>query len=83
MSKKRLPLMEPSTGPLMGRNVEYVTVGSWVPSLDGTGIPQCVALSIHLATGEDLVCRLKSPRVVDEIIQSLLRHKRDVWPDAP
>jgi hypothetical protein len=83
MAKRRLPPMQSARGPMSGRDVDHLAVGSWTPTPDGSGKPVYVALSIELATGESLVCRLKTPALVDDLIQALLRHKRDVWPDAP
>ena len=82
MAKRRLPPMEPGSRPLRGPDVEGISVGSWCPTPDGSGKPECVALSIDLKDGCTIVCRLKTPQTVDAIIQALLRHKRDVWPDA-
>ena len=82
MSKKTR--LEPMGGPhaLAGPNVKGFTVGSWCPTPDGSGPPTCVAMSIKLESGADIVMRIKTPERVDEIIQMLLRHKRDVWPHA-
>lgn len=68
---------------MFGRTVKSFTIGSWCPTPDGSGPATAVGMTIELMTGEHIVMRLKSPRAVDETIQSLLRHKRDVWPDAP
>lgn len=81
--RNRLPPPEFGGEEMFGRTVKSFTVGSWCHTPDGSGQPQAVAISIELMTGEHLVMRLKSPRAVDETIQMLLRHKRDVWPDAP
>lgn len=83
MPKRRLPPASFGGRMLVGRTVESVTVGEWCPSTDGSGKAECVALSIRLAIGEDLVVRFKTPESVDDLIQMLLRHKRGVWPDAP
>lgn len=86
MNKRRLP---PPQGPsaLHGLTLNSYSVGSWCPSRDGTGPATAVGLSLHVQRSEgpefDLVLRLKTPNAVDVMIQSLLRHKRDVWPDAP
>ncbi len=83
MGKRRLP---PPTGherELFGPTVVSFTVGSWCPSRDGTGPATAVGISIETERHGDLVLRLKSPRAVDQMIQMLLRHKRDVWPEAP
>lgn len=79
----RLPKPEFGGEPLFGRSVKSFTVGSWCPTPDGSGPAEAVAITIELMTGEQLVCRIKSARAVDQTIQMLLRHKRDVWPDAP
>lgn len=82
MSKRRkLPPPERLGRALIGPTVRSFTVGSWCPSPDGSGQPEAVAISIATDLG-DLVIRLKSPAMVDDTIQMLLRHKRDVWPDA-
>lgn len=67
---------------LMGPNIKSFTVGSWCPTPDGTGPATAVAIGIELTSGHDLVLRLKTPKAVDDMIQMLLRHKRDVWPEA-
>ncbi len=68
-------------GGMYGPVVSGYTVGSWCQSQDGSGPPIAVAISIETGIG-DVVLRLKSPRAVDEMIQTLLRHKRDVWPES-
>ena len=74
------PSKEPT--PLIGVNVKGYAVGSWCPTPDGSGAPTAVAISIETESFGDIVLRMKSPRAVDEFIQALLRHKRDVWPNA-
>lgn len=77
--------MPPSTSnphPLVGPEIESFTVGSWCPTPDGSGKPEAVAISIMVKGLGDVVMRIKSPMEVDRIIQMLLRHKRDVWPEA-
>lgn len=81
MSKRRLPPMQQMGAPLVGPNVRGFTVGSWCPTQDGSGPATAVAISIETNLG-DIVLRLKSPAAVDDMIQMLLRHKRDVWPEA-
>jgi hypothetical protein len=66
----------------MGPNIESFTVGSWCPTSDGTGKPTAVAISMEVSGLGDLVMRIKSPQELDRIVQMLLRHKRDVWPEA-
>lgn len=83
MSKKRrLPPASHIGKQLIGPTVTGFTVGSWCQSSDGSGTPIAVAVSMNTQFG-DIVLRLKSPQAVDLMIQALLRHKRDVWPDAP
>lgn len=86
--KRKLPPMEyRPTGPLVGPAVTGYTVASWCPTPDGTGPATAVALVMEtrlpvLDAQCDIVLRLKSPRAVDEMVQALLRHKRDVWPES-
>lgn len=75
-----MPPPESNPTPLIGPNVESFTVGSWCPTPDGTGKPTAVAISI--AGLGDVVIRIKSPMGLDRIVQMLLRHKRDVWPES-
>lgn len=86
MSKPyKLPPPENDPRPLIGPNVRSFSVGSWCPTQDGSGKPECVAISVEVdLAGKpvDLVIRIKSPMELDRIVQMLLRHKRDVWPDA-
>jgi len=79
MAKHSLPPMTPGDGPLFGRRVKSWTVGSSPTAL----APAYVALMAELLNGDTLVCKIESPQKVDELVQSLLRHKRDVWPEAP
>jgi hypothetical protein len=82
MSKRRLPPMTHGDRGLSGHNVGGFTVGSWVPNQDSTGQPVAIAIALHTVGHGDVVLRLKSPKAVDDMIQMLLRHKRDVWPEA-
>ena len=82
MAKKRLPPAEFCGKPLHGPNLKSYTVGSWCPTSDGSGPPTAVAITLAIEGMPDIVMRLKTPARVDEMIQMLLRHKRDVWPDA-
>lgn len=67
---------------LVGPQIESFTVGSWCPSPDGTGKPEAVAISVNIKGFGDLVIRIKSPMELDRVVQMLLRHKRDVWPES-
>ena len=56
-----------ATGPidlLVGPGVESFTVGSWCPTVDGSGTPTCVAISIRIQGLGDVVVRIKSPQEV-------------------
>ena len=74
------PVSDPT--PLMGPDIESFTVGSWCRSRDGSGKPEAVAISVKVTGLGDIVIRIKSPMELDRIVQMLLRHKRDVWPEA-
>lgn len=81
-----LPPMNRRTTQLSGFKLTGYTVGSWSDTPEEE--PTAVGLSLHVdidATPApvDFVLRLKTPASVDTLIQSLLRHKRNVWPDAP
>lgn len=82
MSTHKMPPAENNPRPLFGPQIESFTVGSWCPTPDGSGKPTAVAISFEISGFGDLVMRIKSPQEVDRIIQMLLRHKRDVWPDS-
>ncbi len=82
MSKRRLPPPQVGGQPMYGPDVVSFTVGSWCPTPDGSGPAVAVAIAIELANGQHIVMRMKTPERVDEVIQMLLRHKRDVWPEA-
>jgi len=83
-SRKPYKMPPPESNPslLMGPNIESFTVGSWCPTPDGTGKPEAVAISIKASGLGDIVMRIKSPMELDRIVQMLLRHKRDVWPES-
>ena len=78
----RMPPPEIAPRSLIGPQVESFTVGSWCPSDDGSGKPEAVSISIQVSGLGDLVMRIKSPMELDRIVQMLLRHKRDVWPES-
>lgn len=84
----RLPPPERGPRRLDGPKVLSYTVGDWSPSPDASIPPTAVgvALQVEWRFGEppvDLVFRLHTPRAVDNMIATLLRHKRSVWPEAP
>lgn len=68
------------SGPLKGPQLEGYSVGAWCPSLDGTGKPTAVAITLQVKGLGDLVMRLKSPERVDEMVRLLQQYKREVWP---
>jgi hypothetical protein len=85
--KNKRPYKMPPPSPfdgkgLVGPQIESFTVGSWCPTQDGTGPATAVAITLEVAGLGDLVMRIKSPMELDRIVQMLLRHKRDVWPEA-
>lgn len=81
--KRRLPPSSAMRRGLKGPNVRSYTVGSWCQTPDGSGPATAVAISIELEGFDcEMVLRLKTPEAVDTMIQSLLRHKRDVWPES-
>jgi hypothetical protein len=86
MSKNKRPYKLPppsrDPAPLMGPQIESFTVGSWCRSPDGSGPAEAVAISVKVSGLGDLIIRIKSPMEVDRIVQMLLRHKQDVWPES-
>lgn len=87
MKPYKMPPPEGRSGPLLGPKSESLSVGSWCPTPDGSGPAEAVAISVTAKLfGDgpplDIVIRLKSPMEVDRVVQMLLRHKRDVWPEA-
>ena len=74
--------MQSNPRELRGVKLLGLNVCSWCPTTDGPAPPTAVALVIETEEFGDIVCRLKSPEIVDQVIQSFLRHKRDVWPEA-
>lgn len=82
--KKRSPPAPDNTPKqCIGLQIEGYHVGSWCPTSDGSGPPEAVVIGLKLRDFEhELLLRLKSPERVDELIQLLLRHKRDVWPNS-
>jgi len=66
---------------IVGPLVDGFHVASWCPTPDSN--PEAVAVLFEITGLGEICLRLKSPSAVDAMIQALLRHKRDVWPDAP
>ena len=86
MAKRRLPPPERNPRPFIGPRLLGYTVGEWCPTPDGTGPAEAVAVALQVrwdGKDVDIVLRLRTPERVDELIQTLLRHKRGVWPEAP
>lgn len=72
-------------GSLEGVTIEQYMVCSWCPTSDGSGPATAVGFVLDLrlsSTVMQCVMRLKSPAAVDTLIESLKRHKADVWPQA-
>lgn len=86
MAKRRLPPPSKRRVALHGLRINHYTVGDWCPDQDAQEPPIAVGLSLNVTlpngTAADFVLRLKTPQAVDNMIQSLLRHKRSVWPDS-
>jgi hypothetical protein len=64
--------------------IEELRVGSWCPLPDGKG----PATQVHMVIGvrgldEPLIIRFKGPGTLDQLIESLQRHRADVWPYEP
>lgn len=81
MNSSRLPPMGPGADLAGAIPIVNLAVGSWAEHRATP--PSAVGLSLTTVYGEVFVMRLNTPRAVDQMIQGLLRHKRDVWPDAP
>lgn len=63
--------------------IEYYKVGSWSdrPAAENAA-PSAVMLEIKPVGATAMGMRFRSPAAVDELIEALLRHRADVWPDA-
>ena len=71
--------------------IESIDVAEFHEEDDGKGDPTQVHLIFHIGDSETdiidgplpiFVCRMKSRRIVDKLITSLITHSRRVWPDA-
>ena len=61
--------------------IDSVDIASWTPERDGKGV--CTQVHIEcLVKGfqRPLVLRMKSRRVVQELVEALTFHMNDVWP---
>lgn len=83
---RKLPPPNKRRVALEGMKIHSYTVGDWCPDQHAIEPPEAVALSLDIQFNDrircDVVMRLKTPQAVDTLIQSLLRHKRSVWPEA-
>ncbi len=60
--------------------VTEISVNEWHPTPDGSGPPEQVHLWIRLADFEHpLIMRIRSPKTIDELIVSLITHRKGVW----
>lgn len=81
---KGSPTGLPIPGAQYYENAPEFHVGSWSPSPAGTPPAQYIKASqVHLRFGTPpgpcSVVRLKSARVLDELIDALVLHREDVW----
>lgn len=73
-------------GPLPGRlgpylEVEELGVREWCPTPDGSGPPLQVWVTLKLkGVEEELLIRFKSARTIGRFINSLRKHRDNVWP---
>jgi hypothetical protein len=70
-------LDDPSRPPLLAFDGYHVV--SWSPGRVGEGVP---CTEVHLlidVPGLTFGLRMKSARALDELVEVLLRHRRDVW----
>ncbi len=65
-------------------DVKSLEVASWSPGEAGAGVPPTQVHILLEVPGldEPLVLRLKSRRVADEIINALIDHRDEVWPEG-
>jgi hypothetical protein len=82
MSKRRLPPPERRPAEIIAIASTGYTVGSWCPTPDGMGLAAAVAIELTFANHPPVLWKLNRPGAVDTLIQCLLRHKRDVWPES-
>jgi hypothetical protein len=72
-----------ASGQLFGIGVRGYTIGSWCPTPDGSGPPSAVMMQLHLDVPDfpALCLRLKTPEAVQDMIDALREHQKDVWPN--
>jgi hypothetical protein len=74
----RIPV---NTAGLTFHEIESVDIASWGPLPDGKGPSTQVHMLIRVSgMPHPLVMRFKGPDTLDRIIDSLERHRADVWP---
>ena len=77
LSQPRIP---PANTQLIGPKVQDgVVVAEWCPTPDGSGPATAVALIFNVREFGDIVMRLKSRRVVEELIENLKTHADNVF----
>ncbi len=55
-------------------------VFSWSPSPPGTENAKCTQVHLHFGTSVGtLFMRFKGPNTIDDLIDALQKHRRDVW----
>lgn len=75
-----------ASGQLFAQPIEEYAIGSWCPTPDGSGPPEAVSFmfTVKLGRGSNvtkvpMMLRLRSRRAVMEMIQTLAKHRDDVW----
>ena len=83
MKKRRLPPIQRTTGfvSTVAANALAFTVASYA---EDSASLKLVGVAVILKTDKvgDIAVRLRTIEEVEAMIQMLLRHKRDVWPEA-
>jgi hypothetical protein len=55
-------------------------VGSWSPSPPGTPDAKVTQVHLHIPlAGVRILARFKGPKLLDELIDSLVKHREHVW----
>jgi hypothetical protein len=63
--------------------ISGIEIGSWTPQKDGKGKAEQVHLMIRLRGGEQpFVMRIKSRQAIQSLIDALILHRDDVWPES-